>query len=155
MSGLTRGFERMIGNIFYYTFCAAAFAALVTLLFSGSSSLHGMAKTSGVVKDVLARFEPDMAFTPCPSADVSTEAQCAVERGYAFYRDFYGYRISLASDPARTPVITFATRDTLKRITTVRSEADLQKFSEAFARKAPRIEATSSQDEVHLFDREG
>jgi hypothetical protein len=144
MSGITRGFDsakRMISKIFYYTFCTVALAALGTVLFSGSSSLHGMAKTSGVVKDVLARFETDMTFSPCLATDVSIEAQCAVKNGYAFYRDYYGYRISLASDPDRTPVITFATRDTLKRITTVRSEADLQKFSEAFARETPGIQA--------------
>lgn len=99
--------------------------------------MYNMAKTATIVKDVLDRFEPTMDFSPCPSAYTTTKAQCAVENGYAFYRDDYGYRISLVSDPDKTPLITFATRDSLKRLTTARSESDLQKFSEAFSRSPP------------------
>jgi hypothetical protein len=126
-----------VGTFYFYLLCALGVAAIGILPFSGSSNMYGMAKTTTVVKDVLDRFEQNMAFSPCASGDTTTQAQCAVENGYVFYRDDYGYRISLASDPGRTPIITFATRDSLKRLTTVRSEFDIQKFSDAFTNAAP------------------
>jgi hypothetical protein len=128
---------RSIGTLCFYSLCALGVAAIGSLLFSGSSNMYDMAKTTTVVKDVLDRIEPSMVFSPCASGNTTTKAQCAVENGYAFYRDDYGYRISLASDPGRTPIITFATRDSLKRLTTARSESDLQKFSDAFSQAAP------------------
>ena len=139
MQGMTRSFGRamrLIGSLCFYSLCALGVVAGASLLFSGSSTMYDIAKTTTVVKDVLDRFEPSMVFAPCTSGDTTTTAQCAVQNGYEFSRDDYGYRISLASDPDRTPIITFATRDSLNRITTARFEFDLKKFSRAFSRAA-------------------